>query len=109
MQYSPSFEREGDIWRLRLKPIDSDGDVWLHLELASKDRRAGYSVARCFRLRVLHPTDASLTRLAEWDPPKQFTLRTAWGSCTMLIKNDVNKFLHKGFVTLQAVVWKPPL
>lgn len=110
VQYSPSFEREGDSWRLKLMPIDPDGEVQLYLELVSQGRPADYSVDRWYRVRALHPTDASRS---VWMPssgflgPHRFVQAFGFGIVSLLEATHVADFSHSGFVTLQAVVWKP--
>jgi len=109
-QLSHAFEREGDLWQLRLDPIAEDRNVGLYLKLLAEDKPADYSVERCFSLRVLHPTDADRS---QWTPclqPDRFHREpNSWGFDSFLSKAEVSSFSHKGMVTLQAVVWKPPI
>lgn len=105
-QQSAEFEREGNSWRLELSPKGPAGEVELYLRLVSQDKPADYSVERCFRLRVLHPTDESLNRTQESNG--RFLSAAAWSVTPLLQAEDVSSFSHQGFVALQATVWSPP-
>lgn len=112
VQQSAEFEREGDSWQLKLYPAGGAGDVDLSLQLASEDRPADYLVERCYLLRVLHPTNADRS---VWRPapvngvrvPYPFFADTEWTHARLIEAADVDDFVHKGHLTLQAVVWQP--
>lgn len=110
MQYSPEFDLAGDRWRLKLYPLKDDGDVGLHLQLVGKGNPADDFVQRNWRLRALHPTDASRS---VWEPdagflgPDTFVEGQCWGFSGLIAAAEVADFLHNGWVTLQALVWQP--
>lgn len=120
MQFSPEFEAEDDLWRLSLHPSgmadspDIHGDAALYLHLVPKARPNDYTVRRCFRLRVLHPTDER--RSTERENVDTFSAvrniengaNTNFGWEAMIRLENVPTLTHKDHIAIQAVVWTPP-
>lgn len=107
VQYSPEFEREGDRWRLELSPNGPADQVELAIRLMSVDKPSGYSVDRCFQLCLLHPTEDWACRTQGSSEPHRFRMFGAWTG-GKLQSEDVSQGSYKGFVALQATLWKPP-
>lgn len=100
---SSEFERDGESYQLGLIPYRG---ICLYLKLTSKGKPAGYSVDASCCIAALHPTDPKRTLPLTQSKPARFTLNSLV-SIAHMGEHDVDGFLHNGFVTLQAVVWKP--